>query len=113
MGKICLVHRNLDVDESGDVGVAVPCVLRGYYISNKNTSMLFVKIYNTAIAALSTDTPVLTLGIPGGGGANLPPTDDGILSFNAGLALRATTATADSDTGAPSDNDVIVNIFYF
>src|SRR3990167_7196691 len=37
--------------------------------------------------------------------------DTGI-EFTTGIALRATTGVADNDTGAPSANDVIVNILY-
>jgi hypothetical protein len=34
------------------------------------------------------------------------------VDFTAGISARATTGVADNDTGAPSANDVIVNIFY-
>ena len=38
-------------------------------------------------------------------------TDAG-LAFAAGIGLRATTGVADADTGAPTANDVVANVWY-
>jgi|APSaa5957512535_1039671.scaffolds.fasta_scaffold314223_1 hypothetical protein len=105
-----LILRNLDVDQTGDIGIAVPCALTGYYISNQNAAVIYVKFYDQVAAADENDTPVLTLAIPTASAANMP-LDSPAVFFN-GLALRATTGVADNDTGAPDANDVVANIYY-
>jgi hypothetical protein len=34
------------------------------------------------------------------------------IKFDTAICVAATTAVADNDAGAPSANDVIVNVFY-
>ena len=34
------------------------------------------------------------------------------IAFTNGISVRATTGIADADTGAPSTNDVTVNLYY-
>lgn len=106
------ILRNLDVDESGDAGVAVPCILRGYYAFNAASSIRYLKLYDTAAApTVGTDTPKMTLALPASSGANMIA-EKGLMRFSKGIGLGATTAVADNDTGAPSANDVIVNLFW-
>lgn len=105
------ILRNIDVDESGDAGVASPCMLHGWFIHNKNAATIYVKVYNKATApTVGTDTPALTIPIPTGASANVEFL--GGIEFTAGIGLGATTGVADNDTGAPGANDVIVNLFY-
>ena len=104
--------RNLDVDESGDNMVAVPCVMKWYYVSNTNAANLYLKFYNTAgTPTVGTDTPVLTCMIPTGAAANVGLPVEGV-HFSLGIGIGATTGAADADTGAPGANDVIVNVGY-
>lgn len=105
-------YRNLDVGATGAiVGSAGKKVLQGYYIFNNHADTVrFLKLYDTAAAPTQASTPVLTLPIPPQGGANLNL--EGGVYFANGIGLRATTGVADNDTGAPSSNDVIVNLFY-
>jgi hypothetical protein len=83
----------------------------GWYLSNTNTSARYLKLYNKATApTVGTDTPVLTICIPGSGGANVEFTHG--IAFGTGIALALTTGAADSDTGAVAANEIIVNLFY-
>lgn len=93
------------------VSATANTLLLGYYISNTNTSVRYVKFYNKASApTVGTDTPVLVLAIPGSGAANVSfPAG---VNFTTGLAFATTTGAADSDTGAVALNEIIVNLVY-
>lgn len=87
----------------------------GWVITNTNASARFVKLYNKATApSVGTDTPVITLVIPGnanGAGIVAAEFTSGI-AFGTGIGLGITTGVADADTGAPAANEVVVNLFY-
>ena len=86
--------------------------VRGWYLFNNASSVRYVKFYDKATApVVGTDTPRLTLPLPSGAAANVNLGDYGI-EFTTGLGMGATTGVADSSTGAPSANDVVVNILY-
>jgi hypothetical protein len=93
------------------VSATANTLLYGYYISNTNSSVRYVKFYNKASApTVGTDTPVLVLAIPGSGAANVSfPAG---INFTTGLAFATTTGAADSDTAAVAANEVIVNLVY-
>ena len=93
------------------VAATADTLLYGYYISNTNASVRYVKFYNKASApTVGTDTPVLVLAIPGSGAANVSfPAG---VNFTTGLAFATTTGAADSDTGAVAANEIIVNLVY-
>jgi len=104
-------HRNIDVDESGDVGIASRVTLHGWFVYNAAASVRYLKLYNSATApTVGTDTPKLTIPIPPGTGANVEIA--GGVEFTVGVGLGATTGVADNDTGAPAANDVVVNLWY-
>lgn len=89
--------------------------LYGFIITNINASARFVKLYNKASApTIGTDTPVMTLQIPGnssGSGMVAAEFVSGI-AFGTGIGIGITANVADTDTTAISANDVIVNLFY-
>lgn len=93
------------------VSATADTLLYGYYISNTNSSVCYVKFYNKASApTVGTDTPVLVLAIPGSGAANVSfPAG---VNFTTGLAFATTTGAGDADTGAVAANEVIVNLVY-
>jgi hypothetical protein len=103
-------YRTLDLGVTGQVVKAAQGQLYGWYIANNAGAARFVKVYDKATAPTQADTPVLTLELPASAAANAF-TALGI-AFHSGIALRATTAVADNDTGAPSANDLVVNVFY-
>jgi len=93
------------------VSATANTLLYGYYISNTNAAVRYVKFYNKASApTVGTDTPVLVLAIPASGAANVSfPAG---INFTTGLAFATTTGAADSDTAAVAATEVIVNLVY-
>jgi hypothetical protein len=86
----------------------------GYYVSNTNASPRYLKLYNKATSpTVGTDTPVLTLLIPGNasGVAGHVEFTNGI-EFTTGIAFALTTGVADADTGAVAANEIVLNLFY-
>lgn len=113
MGDLSLMlatYRDLDCQPTGKIINANPGQVWGWYICNNSASARFVKLYNKATAPASTDTPAQTFQIPGSSAANVMCAKG--IRFTAGIGIRGTTGVADNDTGAPTTNDLVVNIFY-
>jgi hypothetical protein len=112
----CSVFRSLDLDETEEDVKTSAGTVYGVWFSNMATSTRFLKFYNATAAnvTVGTTTPVLTLALPG----NTSDDISGVFSIAQGIAfstaitVAATTGIADNDTGAPSANDVLVNVFY-
>ena len=108
--------RSLDIDETEEAVKASAGQVYGWLITNTATTTRWIKFYDDTVANVSvgTTTPVITWGIPGNTsddiGANLLGAQ-GIAFANA-ITVAATTGFADNDTGAPTANDVIINVFY-
>lgn len=108
----CTIFRSIDLDETEEEVKATAGNVYGYYFANTNATARYLKFYNATAASVSvgTTTPVMTM--------YLPPTSAGHIgfAFPAGFAtaitVAATTGVADADTGAPSANDILVNIWY-
>lgn len=106
------IYRNIDLDEA-DVAVKGSAgQLFGWYIYNAAASVRYVKFYDasTASTTVGTTTPVLTIPVPAGAAANVF-SDIGI-AFATAITAACVTGVADNNTGAPSANDVQVNLFY-
>lgn len=106
-----LVFRSLNLQPTAQNVKLTPGQLYGWYLSNHNTSTpRFVKFYNRGDAN-ENDTPFMTLELPPGSAANfLVPHG---LPFTVSLSVRATVNVSDTDTAAPSANDVVCNLFYW
>lgn len=108
----CSVHRTIDLDESEEEVKATAGQLYGYYFFNAAASTRYIKFYNATAAnvTVGTTTPFMTLPIPTGaaGHVDYPVA----IAFDTAICIAATTGLADNDTGAPSANDVILNVFY-
>lgn len=106
------IFRSLDIDETEEEVKATAGQLYGYYFSNAATSMRFLKFYNATAASVTvgTTTPVLTLGLPASSAGHVEFAHG--IAFGTAITVAATTAVADADTGAPSANDVVINVFY-
>jgi hypothetical protein len=110
------IFRSIDIDESEEEVKATAGCVYGVWFSNMATSTRFLKFYNATAAnvTVGTTTPVLTLAMPG----NASDDVSGVFSipqginFSTAICVAATTGIADNDTGAPSANDCIVNVFY-
>jgi hypothetical protein len=103
-------YRNLDLQPGGASIKASPGQVGGWYIGNNSGSVRFVKLYDKATTPTSADTPKVTLQIPANSAANVLAVAG--IDFTTGIGVRGTTGVADNDTGAPSANDLVVNIFY-
>ncbi len=112
----CTIFRRIDLDETEQEVKATAGTVYGVWFSNMATSTRFLKFYNATAAnvTVGTTTPVLTLAMPG----NTSDDVSGVFSmaqgikFDTAICVAATTGIADNDTGAPSANDVICNVFY-
>ena len=110
------IFRSIDLDETEEEVKATAGTVYGIWFSNLATSTLFLKLYNATAASVvvGTTAPVITLALPGNA------TDDvsGVIAlpqgivFGTAICAAATTGVADTDTGAPGDNEVLVNIFF-
>jgi len=103
-------YRNLDLGVTGQVVKASAGQLYNYFISNNAIAARFVKFYDKATAPDQNDTPVWTFQIPAGSAANVAFPNG--IAFAIGISIRGTTGVADNNTGAPSANDIVVNLGY-
>lgn len=106
------IFRSLDLDETEEDVKTSAGQLFGYYLYNAAASARFVKVYNATAAnvTVGSTTPVLTIPLPAGAAANV--TFPYGVAFSTAISVAATTAVADADTGAPSANDVVANLYY-
>ena len=111
------VYNHISVRATKIEARALPTVIQGIWVSNTGTATAFLKLFNKLAANVSigSTVPDITIPIPGGASADVT----GVLGvpgagclFNTGLTIAATTGIAETDTGAPGANEVIVNIFY-
>lgn len=103
-------YRTIDGQPTGVLVKGSHAEVGGWFISNNAATVRYVKLYDKATAPASTDAPKLTLLLPANSAANV--TFASGIEFVAGLGIRVTTGVADADTGAPTANDVVVNLFY-
>lgn len=96
---------------TGQVAKADKGTIGWYYFFNAGASVNYLKIYDKATTPDQDDTPVLTLPLPAGQGANCPTPFYGI-KFSNGISFRATTGVAPTNNTPPGANEVIVNIGY-
>lgn len=106
------IFRSLDLDESEEEVKASAGNLYGVWFGNQATSVRYLKLYNATAAnvTVGSTTPVITQPLPATSAGWLPLPIG--ISFGTAITAAATTGVADADTGAPSANDVVVNIYY-
>lgn len=111
------IFRSLDLDEGTlEIIKASPGVLYKLRLTNRATTLRYVKIYNATSGTAGTGTPVDTIVLPGAAASNATVITEshgthGVF-FSTGICIGATTGLADNDTGAPAANDVVVTAFY-
>jgi len=110
------IFRSLNLTNStGSVVKAAPGAIFSGWITNRAAATRWIKIYNATSCTMGTGTPVITFGIPGNATDNIAAAlgagGYGI-TFSTGICIGATTGFADADTGAPSANDVVINLFF-
>jgi hypothetical protein len=111
------IFRSIDVDETEEEVKATAGTVYGCWVTNTATATRFLKFYNATAAnvTVGTTTPVITIAIPGNTSDDVSAVFSvgGLgIKFDTAICVAATTAVADNDAGAPSANDVIVNVFY-
>jgi len=105
------IYRDIDLDETGISVKGSAGQVFGWFMYNLASGTRYIKLYNDSGApTIGTDTPVLTIPLGADQGANVEYL--GGIAFSSGIGIGATTGVADNDTGAPGDNEVIVNVFY-
>lgn len=74
----------------------------------------YVKLYDSATAPTSSNTPVQTIGIPGSStGASVQVAiPNGGMVFQNGIAFRMTTGQADSNASAVTAGDLVLSLTY-
>lgn len=112
--KALTTFRTLDLQNAAQQIKAAAGSIHGLWVTNKASSVRYIKLYDAAAATVGTTTPLITLGIPGNSSDNVAglfASEHGI-GFATGICIAATTGLADTDVGAPGTNDLIVNVFF-
>lgn len=111
-------YKNLDCDETEDDIKTSAGKLYWIHVVNLAATKRFIKFYNATAAnvTVGTTTPVLSFPIPtmadtNGAGFTINFGDAGV-QFDTAISVAATTGVADSDTGAPGANEVVLNAGY-
>lgn len=106
------IFRSLDLDESEEDVKTAAGQVYGWFMANTSAGTRYVKFYNATAAnvTVGSTTPVITIPLAAGAAANVEFSQG--IAFSTAISVAATTGAADADTGAPSANDVVVNIFY-
>lgn len=122
LGRMTVTTSGLSNYQKMSTGGAVaanmttaPSNLVSYMCFNSSATFQAAKFYNTTAPTVGSTTGLqLTVGIPGstgGGGANLALPAPGIYS-SLGWSVVITANLNDTDTGAPSTNNIAVNATY-
>lgn len=105
------IYRSLDVGTTGVLVRGAPCRVHGYQIHNQSTSIRYIKLYNVSTApTVGTTTPAMTIGIPAS--TQIAEEFQGGIYFATGIGIGGTTGIADGNSGAPTANDISINLFY-
>lgn len=102
--------RSLTLENTGVVVKSIAGVAAGVLITNTNTVMRFIKLYDKATAPTAADTPVMSIGVPGN--TTLPVPISGGLQFLNGIGARGVTEAADAGTTSNAAGEVITEISY-
>jgi hypothetical protein len=107
----------LDVDETEETVKATAGELCTVWVTNRAATTRWLKFYNATIATVvvGTTAPLVTIGIAGNASDNVTgsfATNGGCLNFGTAISIAATTDFANTDTGAPGANDLIVVVGY-
>ncbi len=106
------LYKRISTASTNAVNVkATPGVITGYFLSNQNVTVQYVKLYDKATApTVGTDTPKWTIALPGLSSAHISFVNP--LAFDLGIGLAMTSGYADADTGAVAAGEIIANLAY-
>jgi hypothetical protein len=104
-------YKNLDLNQSGFSIKGTAGQIYGWWITNRSASERCIKLYDTTgVPNVGVMTPTQTMCIPGSTAANVS-FSHGIM-FVSGIGIACVTSFADNSSGAPTANDIVVDIFY-
>lgn len=106
-GGLTLFSQNITNTAGGTAVKGSAGQVYGYYFYNNNATVCYVQIWNVASPTVGTTAPVISMGIPANGGANMP-TSMG-LAFSTAITIGATTTRAGSSA---CTNGVDANVYY-
>lgn len=111
------IFRSLDIDETEEDVKTSAGQVYGLIFTNTTTTTRWLKFYNATAAnvTVGSTTPVITIGLPGNTSDDISGlfNSGGMgITFDTAISVACTTGLADNDTGAPSANDVVINVFY-
>lgn len=91
--------------------------IHGIDVFSLDATPVYAKLYDKATAPASTDTPVHRTAVPANATAALGSGSNkdgwaGAIGLTHGLGIRITTGIADTDTGALTANEVLVNVYW-
>ena len=92
-----------------------PSSLYGWAITNTNAALRYVKLYSKGTTiSVGTDTPQITLGIPGNtaGAGMLAAEYVAGITFGSGLGYAITANVPMTDSTAIGSGDIVMNLFY-
>lgn len=103
-------------DGSAKRGVlkATPGTLKGISCGNHNAAQCYLRLYDQATNAGTSDVPVAEYEIPGstaGAGREVQLPAEGI-AFSTGIAYRIVTGAADNGDTAVASNEVQINFYW-
>lgn len=107
------IFRSIDLDETEEEAKATAGQLYMLDVYNNDAAAeMFIKVYDATAASVvvGTTTPVMT--VPCAASTHCRIEMSHGIAFANAITFAATTAVADSDTGAPDANDVVVNVLY-
>lgn len=99
--------RSLTSSDTGEVVKTGTGAIGRINIVNNVASIVYVKFYDKATAAASTDTPFLTIPVASGIGIGVTHSFVGTNGFTTGLSTRCVTGIADNDATSPATKPIL------
>jgi len=110
--RVCAIARDNDVDTGGKVTVTGKGVLVGVTVTNLSASVIYVRIYDSAVITDGTSTIVY-------GPLAIAPTStqifgapQGLFTYQNGLSARATTVGTDADATDVGASECMVHFHH-
>ena len=104
------IFRSLALANTGVSATTSATRVFGWSVTNSAATIRYLKLYNKATAAASTDTPVFTIGIPTLQTVNFYIS--GGVNFPLGLSARCVTEAADNGTTGAATGEVLTHILH-
>ena len=104
------VLRSTALNATGTTTSTAQTYVSGWQVTNTNAAARYLKLYDKATAASSSDTPLLTIALPATSTVNY--SIPGSIRFALGLSARCVTGVADNDNTGAGASEVYTHVFY-